>query len=70
MIRFYAPDIATNPVLPESESMHAVRVLRHRTGDTVEVVDGKGYLYRCVLLDDHARGASVDVVERIACPKV
>lgn len=70
MIRFYAPDIDTTGLLPEGESGHAVRVLRRRPGDEVEAVDGKGTLFRCRLLDDNHRGAAVEIVERIAMPKV
>lgn len=70
MIRFYAPDIEHNPVLPADESAHAVRVLRRRPGDEIEVVDGKGMLYRCRLVTDDARGAVVEVVEKESLPKV
>lgn len=70
MIRFYAPDINTACLLPEGESGHAVRVLRRRSGDEVEAVDGNGTLYRCRLLDDNHRGAAVEIMERIALPKV
>ena len=47
MHRFFAPDIEETLMLPEVESQHAVRVLRLKEGDEVEVVDGKGVLYRC-----------------------
>lgn len=70
MIRFYAPDIEHNPVLPADESAHAVRVLRRRPGDDIEAVDGKGFLYRCRLVMDDPRGAVVEVLEREALPKV
>lgn len=70
MIRFYAPDIQHAGRLPEKESGHAVRVLRHKPGDTLEIVDGRGSLYRCILLDNDPKGASVDIVETIALPKV
>lgn len=70
MIRFYAPEIEHNPVLPPEESAHAVRVLRRRPGDDIEVVDGKGFLYRCRLVSDDPRGAIVEIVERVALPKV
>ncbi len=49
MIQFYAPDIADTLTLPESDSQHAVRVLRLREGDELTVVDGKGRRYRCVI---------------------
>ncbi len=70
MIRFYAPEIEINPVLPEAESGHAVRVLRKRPGDEIEVVDGKGVMYRCVLVSDHPKAANVQITERIMLPKV
>lgn len=61
MIRFYAPDIAQSGMLPESDSGHCVRVLRMRAGDSIEVVDGSGNLYHCVLTDADPRGASVEI---------
>lgn len=70
MIRFYAPDIEKNPVLPETESGHAIRVLRKRPGDEIEVVDGKGCLYRCILVSDHPKAANVQIYERLLLPKV
>lgn len=70
MIRFYAPDILTTGLLPESDSAHCVRVLRMRSGDEIEAVDGRGGLHRCILRDAHPKHAYVDVVETISLPKV
>ena len=70
MIRFYAPDILTAATLPESDSQHAVRVLRMQAGDKLEVVDGRGNLYRCRLAVAHAKRAGVEIVETVALPKV
>ncbi len=45
--------------LPPDESRHIVRVLRHRPGDEIKVVDGVGNWYRVQLTDaspDCARG--------------
>ena len=36
-------------LLEEEESAHCVRVLRHREGDNVCVIDGVGTMYECVL---------------------
>lgn len=36
-------------LLGEEESAHCVRVLRHREGDNVCVIDGVGTMYECVL---------------------
>ena len=68
MIQFFAPDIATTPILPEGESHHCVKVLRMHSGDDVEVIDGKGTRYRCRLLEAHAKHAVVEIVERTPVP--
>lgn len=65
MIRFFCPDIETDPVMPEVESGHCVRVLRHQPGDLFEVVDGKGGLFRVRLLEAHPKRAMVEIVERL-----
>lgn len=61
MIQFYAPDIETTLTLPESDSAHAVRVLRMKPGDALVVVDGKGNRFNCVLETDHAKRATVSI---------
>ena len=37
--------------LPEEESAHCVRVLRHREGDRLDLIDGSGSLLHCVLTE-------------------
>lgn len=49
--------------LDGDESAHCIRVLRHRCPDPVDVMDGEGTLYHCVIVDDNPRGAVVRVVE-------
>ena len=61
---FYSKDISDGGrVLDADESGHCVRVLRHRRGDTIHVVDGHGLLYRCTIVDDDPRGVLFDVDE-------
>ena len=43
--------------LDAEESGHCVKVLRHREGDAISVIDGEGTLYRCVLTDASPRSA-------------
>ena len=62
MIQFYSPDIAETLTLPESDSGHAVRVLRLREGDTIYVIDGSGTRYRCVITSAHHRHTTVEIV--------
>lgn len=62
---FYANQISGNEVfLDTEESSHCVRVLRHRTGDEITVVDGQGTMMRCILTDDSPKGAAAQILER------
>ena len=56
MLLFYAPDIATNPQLPETEAHHCLKVLRMKSGDSLWVTDGKGFFYRAEIADVYYRG--------------
>lgn len=61
---FYSKNISSGGrVLDPDESAHCVRVLRHRRGDQINVVDGHGMLYRCTIVDDDPRGVLFDVDE-------
>lgn len=68
MIRFFAPGLPDNNILPESDSGHAVRVLRMKNGDRLEAVDGRGNLYRCTLVDAHSKHAMVCIDEVESLP--
>lgn len=45
------------------ESGHCVRVLRHREGDEIFVIDGEGTLYTCVLTEASPKAAVARVVK-------
>ena len=49
--------------LDSEESGHCCRVLRHRAGDEIHVIDGLGTMYRCRLVDDNPKGAEAAVLE-------
>ncbi len=49
--------------LDAEESGHCVRVLRHRAGDEIDVIDGEGTLYHCRLTDDSPKGAEAQILE-------
>ena len=49
-------------LLDQEESTHCVRVLRHRAGDEISVIDGRGTLYRCILENADPKGAAARVV--------
>ncbi len=49
---FYTTEVDdTSGSLPAHESKHAVRVLRKKQGDEIQVTDGKGALYFCRIND-------------------
>lgn len=62
MIIFYAPDILSCPELPEEESGHAVRVLRHVEGDEIDVVDGQGCWYHCRITSAHPKHCALEIL--------
>ena len=68
MIQFYSPNIAEELVLPESDSRHAVRVLRMKEGDELQVIDGKGNVYTCRLVDAHSKHAGVEILDSYPQP--
>lgn len=68
MYLFYAPDIASNPTLPEEESNHCVQVLRRTAGDAVEVTDGVGNLYHCIVTNPHRKHCEVRI-EAVETPE-
>ncbi|MCM1309457.1 MAG: 16S rRNA (uracil(1498)-N(3))-methyltransferase [Bacteroides sp.] len=68
MIQFYAPDIESNPVLPEGDSLHCVKVLRMQPGEQLEVIDGKGHAFTCRLLDANRKHAMVQIIEKRTQP--
>lgn len=65
MIQFYSPDIESIGLLPESESTHCCRVLRLKEGDEIEVIDGKGKRFSCVITSANPRKTSVKILSVI-----
>ncbi len=50
--------------LDQDESGHCIKVLRHRTGDEISVIDGCGTLYRCRISSDSHKGVEAMVISR------
>jgi 16S rRNA (uracil1498-N3)-methyltransferase len=60
---FYSRDIEGGICrLDADESGHCVRVLRHRSGDEISVIDGCGTLYRCRITCDSHKGVEAAVL--------
>ena len=58
---FYSPDITPSTLctLDPEESRHAVRVLRMRQGDPIDVTDGRGALHHCTIVEASEKGCVV-----------
>ena len=64
---FYAHEVSGSYCLLDAEeSGHCVRVLRHRAGDEIDVIDGCGTLYHCRLTDPNPKGAQAQILESLA----
>ena len=62
---FYSRDIdGTLLRLDEEETRHCVKVLRHRTGEEIFVIDGQGRLLKCILTSTAGSRAQAEIVER------
>lgn len=60
---FYSKDIDGSICrLDQDESGHCVKVLRHRAGDEISVIDGCGTLYRCRITSDSPKGVEAAVI--------
>ena len=65
--RFYAPGLdpaAERVALPAEEAEHLTRVLRLGAGAEVDVIDGRGGLWRAQVVDAGKRAAVVQLIER------
>ena len=59
---FYLPDF-TNPILPETEAMHVVKVLRLGKGAEISVTNGKGAMAKARIADPNPRKCLLEIYE-------
>lgn len=65
MQNFFSNRISGNILyLDEKESSHAIRVLRLKEGDSVQIFDGKGNIYQAVISRAHPRQAEAEIREK------
>ena len=61
---FFSQDIESGICrLDHDESGHCIKVLRHRSGDEISVIDGHGTLYRCRITADNHKGVEAMILE-------
>ena len=49
-------------ILPEDETIHALKVLRKKIGDIILVVDGKGSLYETCIESENIQGCRLNIL--------
>lgn len=69
MIQFYVPDIATTGIMPSDESLHCIRVLRHKEGDEICVTDGTGHRYTARIVEANPRATLLDILDIADVPE-
>ena len=63
---FYSQDIEGGTCrLDHDESGHCIKVLRHRCGDEISVIDGRGTLYRCSIISDSHKEVVAQVIDSV-----
>ena len=62
---FYTQNICGNIcTLDEQESLHCTRVLRHKVGDIINVIDGYGSLLSCKILSGNKNSTELEILEK------
>ena len=63
---FYSQDIEGGTCrLDHDESGHCIKVLRHRCGDEISVIDGRGALYRCRIISDSHKEVVAQIIDSV-----
>ena len=62
---FYTPDLTNEKTytLSESESKHAIRVLRLKNGDALALVNGIGSFFDATIISDNPKKCEVEITE-------
>ncbi len=60
---FYAREINDNICkLDHEESGHCIRVLRHKAGDEISIIDGVGGLFKAIISVDSHKGVEAEII--------
>lgn len=65
MALFYVPNLDAGNILPEDESLHAVKVLRLHAGDEISIVDGVGGYYTAKITSAHPKRCGFEIIRSI-----
>jgi len=58
----------TEFLLSNEESKHCIKTLRKKSGDTILITDGKGFIYECAIIDDNMQSCKAEIVKTIETP--
>ncbi len=64
-IFFTSDRIKNTYTLSQEESKHCIKVLRLKIGDKVQLINGKGKLFICEIIDTNPKKCSVKILETI-----
>ena len=62
---FYVPDATQQTELPSEEAMHALRVLRLKSGDEMFLMDGEGNYYRAQVTIAATHRCFYEIIEKL-----
>lgn len=66
---FYEEDITTNGgYLDPTESTHCIKALRHKAGDVILIINGKGQLFKTLIKDANPKKCRVEIVSQETQP--
>jgi 16S rRNA (uracil1498-N3)-methyltransferase len=61
---FFEPDITDNGnILNLEESNHCIRVLRHKEGDVIQVINGKGSRFDCQITAANPKQCQLEIID-------
>ena len=61
---FYSENISGSyAIIEDQELIHCTKVLRKSMGDTIHLLDGKGKLYECILIEANKKSGKLEIVK-------
>jgi 16S rRNA (uracil1498-N3)-methyltransferase len=61
---FYSENISGSyAIIEDQELIHCTKVLRKSMGDTIHLLDGKGKLYECILIEANKKVGKLEIVK-------
>ena len=69
---FFNPDLTEHDntaTFPKDESRHIVKVLRKRTGDTLMITNGSGWIFESKIIDANQKACTISIIKTTHQPK-